>query len=103
MRKILNNYKKSKRLSGTSEGRIGTILGIMDQKRNFLVVGDEVRYGKYQGIILYEPKRKGYGIALSDSMWYGDNKYDIDSYGKFIDIPMDNGAKMEIKLISRAN
>lgn len=28
---------------------------------------------------------------------YGDDKYDINSYGKFIDIPMDNGTKMEIK------
>lgn len=103
MRKILNNYKKSKRLSGTAEGRIGTILGIMDQNRNFLVVGDEVRYGKYQGILLYDPKRKGYRIALSDSMWYANDKYDINSYGKFVDIPIDNGAKMEIKLINRIN
>ena len=100
MRKILRNYNKSKRLNGTPEGRIGTILGLMDKDGNFLVVGDKVRYGKYKGIILYEPERRGYGIALDYSMWYGDDKYDIASYGKFVDIPMDNGARMEIELIS---
>ena len=103
MRKILRNYNKSKRLNGTSEGRIGTILGLMDKDRNFLVVGDKVSYGKYQGVLLYEPERKGYGVALDYSMWYGDNKYDINSYGKFIDIPMDNGARMELELINGFN
>lgn len=66
--KIPNNYRKSKRLSGTSERRIGTILEIMDQNGNLLTVGDEVRYGKYHGILLYEPEHKGYGIALLNSM-----------------------------------
>lgn len=102
MRKILRNYNKSKRLNGTSEEKIGTILGLMDKDRNFLVVGDDIRYGKYQGTLLYEPERRGYGVALDYSMWYGDDKYNIDSYGKFIDIPMDNGARMEIELISHA-
>lgn len=103
MRKILKNNYKSKRLNGTSDGRIGTILGLMDKHKNFLVVGDEVRYGEYKGIILYEPERKGYGVALDYSMWYGDDKYNIHSYGKFIDIPMDNGARMEIELIGHAS
>lgn len=103
MRKILKNNYKSKRLNGTSKGRIGTILGLMDKDRNFLVVGDRVRYGEYQGILLYESERRGYGVALLDSMWYGTDKYDIKSYGKFIDIPMDNGARMEIELIDHVN
>lgn len=100
MRKILRNYNKSKRLKGTSEGRYGTILGLMDKNKNWLVVGDEVKYRKYHGILLYEPIRKGYGVALLDSMWYGNDKYDINSYGKFVDIPMDNGTRMEIEKVS---
>ena len=100
MRKILNNYRRSKRLSGEAQSRIGTILGIMDRNRNYLVVGDEVKYGEYQGVFLYEPERKEYGVAISDSMWYGDDKFNIKSYGKFVDIPMDNGARMKIELIS---
>lgn len=97
MRKILKNYNKSKRLSGVSEGKIGTILGLKDKNNKYLVVGgDTIQYGIYHGILLYEPERKVYGIALTSSM-YGDDKYDINSYGKFIDIPMDNGTKMEIK------
>ena len=42
-------------------------------------------------------------MALDYSMWHGDDKYNIHSYGKFIDIPMDNGAKMEIELIGHAS
>lgn len=103
MRKVLRNNYKSKRLNGTPEGRFGTILGLMDKHKNFLVVGDEVRYGEYKGIILYEPERGGYVVALDHSMWYGDDKYDIKSYGKAIDIPMDNGARMEIELIGNIN
>lgn len=100
MRKILRNNNKSKRLNGTPDGRIGTITGLLDKNRNFLVIGDKVRYGKYKGVVLYEPEHRGYGVALDYSMWYGDDKYDIKSYGKFVDIPMDNGARMEIELIS---
>lgn len=100
MRKVLRNYNKSKRLNGTPEGKIGTILGLMDKYGNYLVVGDEVRYGKYYGVLLYDPGCRGYGVAVSYSMWYGNDKYDIASYGKFVEIPMDNGARMEILRIS---
>lgn len=39
VRKILKNYNKSKRLSGVSEGKIGTILGLKDKNNKYLVVG----------------------------------------------------------------
>lgn len=97
MRKILKNNSKSKRMNGTSRGRVGTITVLQDKNKNFLVVGDKVRYGEHQGILLYEPERKGYGVALDYSRWYGDNKYDAKSYGKFVSIPIDNGARMEIE------
>ena len=103
MRKVLNNYKKSRRLNGTVEGKIGTILGITDRNSDFLRVGDEVIYRENRGIILYDPSYKKYVIALSYSMWYGDNKYDVNSYGKAIVVPMDNGARMDIKLINNTN
>lgn len=103
MRKILRNYNKSKRLNGTPEGRIGRTLGLMDKNKRFLAVGDKVRYGEYKGVLLYEPERRGYGVALDYSMWYGDDKYDVRSYGKFVEIPMDNGARMEIELINSIN
>lgn len=102
MRKILKNNSKSKRVNGTTKGKIGTLLNIMDKNKNNLFVGDEVKYGEYKGVLLYNNNYEKYGIALDYSMWYGEDKYDIDSYGKFIDIPMDNGARMEIELISHA-
>ena len=99
MNKVLNNYSKSKRLSGTSKGKIGTPLHLMDKNRQFLSVGDTVTYAGYQGIILYNHYCYRYGVALDYSRWYGDDKYNINSYGKLIEIPMDNGARMEIKKI----
>lgn len=97
MRKILKNNKKSKRLNGTRNGKIGTQLCIMDRCGNLLSIGDETKYGEYKGILLYNHHYDQYGVALTDSMWYGDDKYNIDSYGKFIEIPMDNGVKMELE------
>lgn len=97
MRKILKNNNKSKRITGTSKGRIGTLLNIIDKNNTTLFVGDTVRYGEYSGVLLYNYDYDQYGVALDYSMWYGDNKYDIDSYGKFIKIPMDNGAKMKLE------
>lgn len=99
MNKVLNNYCKSKRLNGTSKGKIGTLLRLMDKNRELLSVGDTVRYGEYKGVLLYNHHLEQYGVALDYSMWYGDDKYNIDSYGKFIEIPMDNGARMEIEKI----
>ena len=102
MRKILKNNNKSKRINGTTKSKIGTPLNIVDKHMNNLSVGDEIKYGKYKGMLLYNHHYNRYGAALDYSMWYGNDKYNIDSYGKFIDIPMDNGARMEIELISHA-
>ena len=99
MGKILNNYNKSKRISVTSKGRVGTMLKLLDKNRSILSVGDTIKYGEYKGVLLYNHHYDEYGVALDYSMWYGDDKYNIDSYGKFISIPMDNGARMELEKV----
>ena len=78
MNKVLNNYNKSKRINGTSKCEIGTTLHLMDKNKERLSVGDIVRYGEYQGVLLYNHYYDRYGIALDYSMWYGDDKYNID-------------------------
>ena len=100
-RKILNNYNKQKRINGSKFGKIGKVLPILDMNGKYICVGDFVMYGEYKGIALFNPACDSYGIALDYSMWYGDNPYDINSYGKFIEIPMDNGAKLELEIINR--
>jgi len=72
---------------------------LTDRFGNLLSVGDEIKYGKYRGILLYNYHYEQYGVALDYSMWYGDDKYNIDSYGKFIEIPMDNGTRIELEKI----
>ena len=99
MRKILKNYNKSKRIHGVTKGKVGTRLGIMDKYGNGIAVGDEVKYFGYRGIVLYNRHYDQYGIALIYSLRNADDKYNVDSYGKFLHIPMDNGARMEIELI----
>lgn len=100
-RKILHNYNKSQRKSGDKRGKIGLQLPIMDKNGTYLSVGDMIQYGKYyEGRLLFNPSYNQYGVAIRWSMWYGDDEYNIDSYGKFVDIPMDNGARMEIEKIA---
>lgn len=100
-RKVLNNFKTAKRLNGTKQGSVGRILNILDRNGERLAIGNTIRYGKYSGVLLYNYYSKQYGVAIDYSMCYGENKYDINSYSKFIDIPLDNGARMEIeKLLS---
>lgn len=102
VRKCRNNlnHRKSNRINGSPKGRIGTQLNLMDKNKSALSVGDTVQYGEYKGVLLYNHHYGQYGIALDYSMWYGTDKYNIDSYGKFIEIPMDNGARMEIEKLS---
>lgn len=97
--KVLNNYRKSKRLNGTTKGKIGTELKIIDKNNTFVHVGDFVKYFNYQGYVLYNPECKQYGVALDYSLWYGDDIFNIDSYGKFVPIPLDNGDKINIEVI----
>lgn len=97
MNKTLNNYRKSKRINGYQKGKIGTELRLLDKDKNTLFVGDNIKYMGYQGKLLYNYHFDQYGIALD--MWRGDDPYNIDSYGGFISIPMDNGARMEIEKI----
>lgn len=92
-----NDNRKIKRFNITKKGKIGMQLCIIDKFRNLLNVGDDIKYGEYKGVLLYNHHYEQYGIALDYSMWYGDDKYNIDSYGKFVKIPMDNGARMEIE------
>lgn len=98
MRKILNNYRKSKRINGMKNGKIGSPTSLIDKNGTSIKVGDSVKYGERKGILLFNPSCGKYGIALEHSMWYGDDKYDISSYGKFVPIPLDNGARMEIEV-----
>lgn len=95
-KKVLKNDQKNNRISGTSKGRIGLLLPIRDRNGEVLRIGDHIKYGEYEGILLYNHNSDQHGIAVNNSMWYGEDVYNIDSYGKFVPIPMDNGARMEI-------
>lgn len=80
---------------------VGDSTRIQDKNGTFLCIGDKIQYGQYTGRFLINHGR--FCIALDYSKWYGDNEFTIDSYGKSIDIPADNGGKMSIELIEPIN
>lgn len=80
---------------------IGINTGLLDRYGNEIITGNKVLFvnSGIDGIVLYNRHAKQFGVFYSYSMWYGDNPYNADSYGKFIVIPMDNGMRMEIEII----
>lgn len=98
MRKILT---KRERFSGYAKSRIGIELGIHDKNRISLRVGDKVKCGDFEGIILYNPWSKRYEFFYGYSRWYGDNEYDSNSYGKSFNIPMDDGMRTQLELLNK--
>ena len=92
-------YKKQFRKSGDKHNRVGTLIGIHDCNGTELKVGDKIKWGQYDGIILWNKDTESYWFLISSSKWYGDNEYDDDSYGKGFELRMDDGARMEMKLI----
>ena len=80
-----------------NKNKVGTSLGIIDKNGYALSIGDNIQYREYKGILLYNYYYEEYGIFFG--MWYGDDKYNPDLYGKFVSAPMDNSDKSEITLV----
>lgn len=108
--RIKNPEKRRQKYLYQTE-KIGTILGIQDKNDNWLYCGDYVKFNeKYEGRIFAEyvmvkksHTRKYAVIALHYSMWYGDDEFDLESYGKFIHIKLDNGSKMCLERLFKYN
>ena len=84
-------------LRSINVNKVGTSLGIIDENGHPLNIGDTIQYGEYKGILLYNYYYEEYGIFFG--MWYGNDKYNPDSYGKFVSVPMDNSDKSKITLV----
>lgn len=91
--------KKSYRMNGHKNCRIGIPIGIHDKNGVELCTGDKIRWGEYEGIVLWNKSYNQYWFLISSSMWYGDDVYNDESYGKGFELHMDNGARMEIEKI----
>ena len=81
---------------------IGISTGLLDRHGKEIVTGDKVLLtnSSIDGIVLYNRYAGSFGVFYSYSMWYGDNPYNPDSYGKYISIPADNGMRMEIEILT---
>lgn len=82
--------------------RIGILTGLLDCEENEIKTGDYIKVkGKhYDGIVLWHREQKCFGVFFG--LWYLDrNPYNADCYGKFVDIPNDQGMRMELLPISK--
>lgn len=100
------NLSKGRRLDrryrDTSRSKLerpGLCTGIIDRFGNELLTGDRILSiaDGLDGRLLYSRHAKQFRFCYSYSMWYGDDPYDADSYGKSFNIPTDNGMKMHIE------
>lgn len=92
--------RKSHRINGNKNARIGIPLGIHDKNGKPLHTGDKVKWQQDKGILLWNQSCKKYYFMLTQSKWYGDNEYDAESYGKGFELRLDDGARMEMELIT---
>ena len=108
-RKCLHNKKKETHKNGSKHGRVGLLLNIHDASGTELAVGDRIDYKGYKCRILYgahngkyrayiaDPKYiKGYGIGYVD-------RYNPAIYFDDYDLPMDDGARMQIVKLEETN
>ena len=83
--------------------RIGIPTGLLDSCGNEIRTGDYIRFKSmgYDGIVLWHRENKCYGVFFG--LWYrGQDPYNADCYGKFIEIPSDQGMRMELLPIEQS-
>lgn len=109
-RKVLKDNNKK---NGYPQNHIGKPLGIIDRNGDELHVGDKVivykasneKHVKHTnvidryGIILWNSSQECYQIHLLDTLWYGTDEYNSNSYGKVYPICMKNGNKENIEIL----
>lgn len=98
-KKTYNTYCHRKIKNKDIYSRIGKPLGIFDKNGNEIHCGDKIRRQSDVGRVLWNNSYRCYQICLDYSMWYGTDEYDGNSYGKAIDVVMDNGDRMEMEII----
>lgn len=98
MNRTRNSLKKKNRpINGDKREQLGISLGIQDKNGLYLFTGDIIQYANEECIILFNKDIGRYQAMLTRSCWYGDRElYNPNCYGKSYDLPMDNGARMEI-------
>lgn len=79
---------------------IGIPTGLLDCEGNQIFTGDIVcliSTPYYYGPVMWNRYQEQYGIFMSLKR-YAD-PFDVENYGKFIRIPLDNGMRMNIRKI----
>lgn len=111
--KRLSNNNKSMRINGIKQNKVGKGTGLYDRNSREICVGDIVEWNngrglgefnrwrnrKYTGRVFWHYLENSYVIAWGK--WYGDDEYKLESYGKCITIPSDNGGRMCMTVVDK--
>ena len=76
--------------------KVGSPTGLLDCNGKEISIGDAytLKGTDYKGVVLYNDEQDCLGLFFRK--WYGEDIYDQYSYGKMIEIPKDNGMRMEL-------
>lgn len=113
--KKLTNNNKSMRINGTWQNQIGKGTRLYDKNNREICVGDIVKWNNgrdkgtrqhwrsktYIGRVFWHYIEECYVIAWEK--YYGHDDYKLESYGKCIIIPSDNGGRMHMEVLDEIN
>lgn len=99
--KQLHKHTKEHRKNGFPQW-LGEDTGLKDKFNQKIHIGDLVCFyltknNYYYGRVFYDQAQKEYVLAWGQ--WYGVDEYSLDSYGKSIILPADNGGRMHVEII----
>ena len=92
--------KKYKPIPRDKRENVGIPTGLYDSQGREIITGDvvEIISSSTVGRVFWNRYQKAYGVCYG--CWYGDrDELSVDSYGKFIRIPNDQGMKMDLKIL----
>ena len=92
---MIKNNREKKFHDKDKRESLGVNTHLLNCNGEEIITGDIIKFkhNDYEGPVMWNRYQEAFGVFMG--CWYGD-PYKPDSYGKFIQIPEDNGMRMEL-------